>query len=163
MLSTAPSPGATSLYPAGATAPAPSKSANSYSGVAIQPSKEPSHPDSAAQLRPYPSQFAFLIGEWESQTPGNHYRMRVAWDTPNKQFRGYLTKQGQMSENVGFQLGELVWTAVPSGERMFTEQQKWRYGANRIPSDYQWRNGTFDVERSSPDHLVSLQEFMRVP
>jgi uncharacterized RDD family membrane protein YckC len=162
-LSTAASRRATSLYPAGATAPAPSKSANDYSGVAIQPSKEPSHSDSAARLRPYALQFAFLIGEWESQTPGNHYRMRVAWDSPSKQFRGYLTKQGQVSENVGFQLGELVWTAVPRGERMFTEQQKWRYGANRLPTDYQWRNGNFDVERSSPDHLVSFQEFMRVP
>lgn len=138
------------------------KSANGYGGVVIQPSKETSHPDSVAQLRPYLPQFAFLIGEWESLTPGNHYHMRVDWDSPNKQFRGYLTKQGQTSENVGFQLGELVWIAEPSSEHIFIEQQKWRKGANGTPSGYEWRNRNFDVERSSLDHLVSSQEFMRV-
>jgi hypothetical protein len=138
------------------------KPANGYGGVVIQPSKETSHPDSVAQLRPYLPQFAFLIGEWECLTPGNRYRMRVDWDSPNKQFRGYLSKQGQTSENVGFRLGELVWIAQPSGEHTFIERQEWRRGANGIPSGYEWHNGNFAVERSSLDHLVSSQEFMRV-
>jgi hypothetical protein len=88
--------------------------------------------------------------------------MRVDWDSTNKQFRGYLTKQGQVSENVGFRLGELVWTAEPSGEHMFIERQELRSGANRTSSDYVWRNGNFDVERSSHDSLISSQEFVRV-
>jgi hypothetical protein len=131
------------------------KSANGYGGAVIQPSEETSRPH-------YLPQFAFLIGEWECLTPGNHYRMRVDWDSPNKQFRGYLSKQGQTSENVGFRLGELVWIAQPSGEHTFIERQEWRNGANGTSSSYQWRNGNFSVERSSQDHLVSSQEFMRV-
>ena len=152
----------------------PPKSANGYGSVVIQPSKETSHPDSPAPsketlhpdspapLRPFPATFAFLIGEWECLTPGNHYRMRVDWDGASRQFRGYLTKQGQASENMGFRLAELVWIAEPNTEHLFIERQEWRRGANGIPSDYEWRNGNFDIERSSPDHLIVSQEFMRV-
>ena len=129
---------------------------SSRTAATAQPSAE-----SPAPLASYPAKFAFLIGEWECLTPGNHYRMRVDWDSPNKQFRGHLSKQGQASENVGFRLGELVWIAEPSGEHTFIERQELRRGANGIPSG-EWRNGNFDVERSSLDHLVSSQEFMRV-
>jgi len=130
---------------------------SSLTAATAQPAPKPPAP-----LGSYPAKFAFLIGEWECLTPGNHYRMRVDWDSSNKQFRGYLSKQGQTSENVGFRLGELVWTAEPSGEHIFNERQELRRGANGIPSGYEWRNGNFDVERSSLDHLVSSQEFMRV-
>jgi len=135
---------------------APAASSSRTAASAQPPAQAP------APLGSYPAKFAFLIGEWESLTPGNHYRMRVDWDSPNKQFRGYLTKQGQTSENVGFRLGELVWIAEPSGEHIFNERQEWRWGANGVPSRYEWRNGNFDVERSTLDHLVSSQQFMRV-
>jgi hypothetical protein len=37
------------------------------------------------------------------------------------------------------------------------------YGGERMEfPGYEWRNGNFDVERSSLDHLVTSQEFMRV-
>jgi hypothetical protein len=121
--------------------------------------KEASPPDSA-QPHPYPAQFAFLIGEWECLTPHNHYRMHVDWHSPSKQFRGYLTKQGQTSENLGFRLGDLVWIVEARSEHIFVEQQKWRSGTSG--SSYEWRIGNFDIERSSTDHLVSSQQFMRV-
>src|ERR1017187_8633976 len=138
------------------------KSAKGNGGVVMQSSKEASQPDSPAQLRPYRPQFAFLIGEWECLTPGNHYHIHVDWDSAKKQFGGYLTKQGHSSENVGFRLGELVWTAEPSGEHQFVERQEWRNGANGTPSHYEWLSRNFDVERSSLDHLAGSQEFMRV-
>jgi hypothetical protein len=135
-------------------APAGSSSTTAATG---QLSAEPPVP-----LGSYPAKFAFLIGEWECLAPKNHFRMRVDWDSPNKEFKGYLTKQGEVSENVGYQLGELVWIAEPSGEHIFIERQKWRSGANGKPSGYEWRNGNFDVGRSSLDSLVTSNEFTRV-
>lgn len=109
------------------------------------------------QLQPYLPQFAFLIGEWEALLPGNQFRMCVEWDSPNKQFRGYLTQLGLASMSVGFKLGELVWMVEPSGEHIFIERVKWRSALG-----YEWRNGNVELGRSSPDHLVSSLEFMRV-
>jgi hypothetical protein len=109
----------------------------------------------------YPAKFGFLIGEWESLVPGNHWRMRVRWDSPSGQFRGYLTKQGLASENVGFQIGEHVWIAEPINEHTLVERQKLRRG-DRVSSDYEWTNGNVDLERSAGDRLVGYVEFMRV-
>jgi hypothetical protein len=109
----------------------------------------------------YTPRFAFLIGEWESLTPGNHWRMRVRWDGQSGQFQGYLIKQGIASENVGFEIGEPVWIAEPVNEHTLVERQKLRRGS-RVSSDYEWTNGNVDLERSARDRLVGNVEFMRV-
>jgi len=109
----------------------------------------------------YPPEFGFLIGEWESQSPGNLWHMRISWDSANKQFRGILTVQGEGSEAVGFQIGELVWTAEPTSQRALAERQKWRYG----PLNYEWRMGRIDLGQSSGDRWVSSANactFLRV-
>jgi hypothetical protein len=114
----------------------------------------------------YPAKFGFLIGEWECLTPGNHYRMRVGWDSPSGQFRGYLTKQGLAMEDVGFKIGEHMWIAEPINERTLVERIKFRRGANGVSSDYQWLTGNVNLEQSARDRLLGtnslLPEFMRV-
>ena len=134
------------------------QSPNADQGASSQVSRQPSRVNSL-----YLPQFMFLVGEWECMTSGNHYRMRVAWDSTNNQFRGYLSRQGQLSETVGFELGELIWMAQPRGAAIIAEQYKWRFGANGVSTNYQWRQGHAFVQRSSADHLVlSAQEFTRV-
>src|SRR5579863_1449565 len=101
----------------------------------------------------YPAKFGFLIGEWECLTPGNHYRMRVSWDSPSRQFRGYLTKLGPAMEGVGFQIGEHMWIAEPTNERTLVERIKFRRGVNGVSSDYQWLTGNVNLDRSGRDSL----------
>lgn len=114
----------------------------------------------------YPAQFGFLIGEWECLLPGNHFRMRVSWDSPSGQFRGYLTRQGQASEDVGFKIGEHMWIAEPINERTLVERIKFRRGVNGVSSDYVWLTGNVNLEQSARDRLLGttdfLPEFMRV-
>jgi len=99
----------------------------------------------------YPPEFGFLIGEWESQYPGNAWHMRISWDSATKQFRGVLTVQGAGSEASGFQVGELVWTAQPTGQRALAERQEWR--SSSFSSE--WRTGRIDLGQSSGDRWVS--------
>ena len=110
----------------------------------------------------YPAKFGFLIGEWECLTPGNHYRMRVSWDSPSRQFRGYLTKQVPAMEDVGFKIGEHMWIAEPINERTLVERIKFRRGVNGVSSDYQWMDGNVNLEQSARDRLLGRVEFMRV-
>ena len=82
-----------------------------------------------------------LIGEWESETKGNMWRMRVGWDAPSHQYMGYLTRQGAKSADVGFKLKELVWTAKPGKHAdVFTAKQKWRTGSGGVSSGYSWKS-----------------------
>lgn len=119
---------------------------------------------SDTQARSSPAKFDFLVGEWEARTSSNHYRMRVEWDKDNNQFRGFLTKQGEVSAAVGFRVGEHVWTAQPIGEPdIVVELQKWRSGSNGASTRVEWKIGEVDIERSSANALVtSITEFSRV-
>jgi hypothetical protein len=106
----------------------------------------------------YPENFRFLVGEWESTTPGNNWQMRVSWDGKSGQFLGYLTKQGQASQAYGFRIGERVWTAEPIDEQTFVERQKFRGGFGNS----WWNTQNVDVRESSRDHLSGYVEFKRV-
>lgn len=116
-----------------------------------------------AQFSP-PPKFSFLVGDWEARTPTNHYRMRVEWDKERNQFRGFLTKQGEISAAVGFRVGEHVWTAQAIGEPdIVIELQKWRTGSNSASTNVEWKIGKVDIERSSVNALVtSITEFSKV-
>ena len=107
---------------------------------------------------------SFLIGEWEYQNSENQYRMRVEWDDIGERFEGTLTKQGQLSEYVGFTLGELCWIVVPTDDpKVLTEQQKWRTGANGVSTSYEWRNGTIKLEECTNNELITPNgKFLRV-
>ncbi len=117
-----------------------------------------------AQSSSPPGKFSFLVGEWEARTPSNHYRMRVEWDKERNQFRGFLTKQGQTSAEVGFRVGEHVWTAQPIGDPdIVVELQKWRSGWGGTTTKVEWKIGEVDIERSSDNTLVTTTtEFSRV-
>jgi hypothetical protein len=116
---------------------------------------------SGVQDNPYPAEFGFLIGEWESQLPGNHWQMRVSWDSETKQFQGILTRNGQGSAASCFQIGELVWKAKPTSQHALAEQQEW----GSCPFNREWRAGYVDLERSSRNRFVSpagSEEFVRI-
>jgi len=119
---------------------------------------EESEPSTAPKPpKVYPKTFQFFIGEWESVTPGNNWRMRVSWDSQSGQFLGYLTKQGKGSQDVGFRMGERVWTAEPIDDQTFVERQKYRGGLGTW-----WNVQKVDLRESSPDHLSGNVEFKRV-
>jgi hypothetical protein len=106
----------------------------------------------------------FLIGEWKAQLPGNHFRMRVEWDSKKKQFKGFLTKQGVVSADVGFTVGEHVWTAQPISEPcILVEVQKWRSGSAGVSTKFEWKVGTVNLEKSSEKELfTSTAMFVKV-
>jgi len=132
--------------------PSRSKSHQSRTGEATETSSV------TTQEKTYPESLEFLIGEWECLTPGNNYQMRVSWDGKSGQFLGYLTKQGQASQGVGFRIGERVWIAEPIDDQTFVERQKLRNGFGAS----WWNNQKVDVRESSNEHLSAYAEFKRV-
>ena len=105
-----------------------------------------------------PLGFDFVLGDWEATTNGNHWQMHVAWNAASNKFEGHLTKQGDASAAVGFQMGELVWTAEPTGDNTLVEHQAYRSALGA----YYWGNGNVDLKRSSADSLISEIQFRRV-
>jgi hypothetical protein len=105
-----------------------------------------------------------LVGTWESQTSGNAYRMSVAWNPVAGRYEGRLVAQGHASQNVGFPLGELCWTATPSGNpttlNIFEEFRSGRVG---LTSNVTWRQGLLYLDRSTTGQLLtSIEAFRRV-
>jgi hypothetical protein len=96
-----------------------------------------------------------FVGTWEAQQLGNKYQMLVDWNSSKKQYEGILIIQGEGSKNVGFSIGELVWTAKLVGDSKMSEQQKWRRGRDGVSSGSEWRDGVIYLERSSVDKLVT--------
>lgn len=97
-----------------------------------------------------------LVGEWEAQIPDNAYHVQVTWNEEKNRYEGILTKQGRVSQNVGFSLGELVWKGTPTDNmNVIIEQQKLRWGKNGVSTKYEWLNGTMYLDRSSRDELVT--------
>ena len=118
----------------------------------------------ATAQAPAPAKYSFLAGEWEAVTSGNRWRMWVDWDGGKQQFRGVLTKQGEASANVGFKMGEHVWTGIPVGDPdVVVTLQKYRTGANGVSSGASWESGNLNLEKSSSDDLVNFDiEFRRI-
>ena len=116
-----------------------------------------------AQSSP-PAKFEFLVGEWEARIPTNRYRMRTEWNREKNQFRGFLTKQGDGSADVGFRMGEHIWTAQPIWEPdLLIEVQKWRSGSGGTSIGVEWRIGEVDIKQSSGNVLVTTTaEFSKV-
>jgi hypothetical protein len=52
-----------------------------------------------------------LVGDWESARPDNAFVMRVSWNQRDQRYDGVLVRQGALSQRLGVQIGELVWTA----------------------------------------------------
>lgn len=106
-----------------------------------------------------------LVGEWESQDSGNKYVMQVSFNEKEKKYEGILSKQGPLSQEVGFQLGELCWTAAPGdNSKIMKVQQKWRWGGGGVSTGFEWRPDAIELEKCSPDKLVmsSGRSFIRV-
>jgi hypothetical protein len=104
-----------------------------------------------------------FVGTWEAQISNNRYQMRVTWNSAANQYEGVLTSQGQGSQEVGFSIGELVWTATLAGDlSRMNEKQKWRYTRNGRPAGSEWRDGIVDLDGSTVDNLISSTHFRRV-
>lgn len=100
----------------------------------------------------YPA--CLLIGEWEAQIPGNNYRLRVDWDGGDSKFKGYITKLGVASQNVGFAVGEFTYEASPPNDQgVMNDLGKYRYGSGGVSTGFFWASGT-----TNPANWVSVNE-----
>ena len=105
-----------------------------------------------------------IIGTWESPVADNHWQMNITWNQALNQYDGTLTKNGVLSERVGFSVGELVWTATPtSNVDQLKEEQKYRRGSNGISTGFEWKNGIVYLNQSTNSTLITSQStFSRV-
>ena len=53
-----------------------------------------------------------LRAEWQGENANNQFRINVEWNDAQQRFEGILTLNGIASGDVGFSIGELVWTAT---------------------------------------------------
>ena len=100
-----------------------------------------------------------FTGTWEAKNePNNVWQMQVSWNDQANRYEGILTRQGQLSQYVGFAINELVWTAMPSPNlheiTSLSGQQKWRWGSNGTSTKFEWRSNTIDINKSTFDSLV---------
>jgi len=96
-----------------------------------------------------------LEGVWESQDAGNHYQMHVTYAESDNKYVGVLSKQGKVSKDVGFSIGERVWTARPGDNWTFvTATQDWRQGKGGITESRELKVTELDLSRSNDDKLV---------
>lgn len=113
-----------------------------------------------------PSQRAmrFMPGLWQARIDNNGYLMRVSWNANASRFEGRLAGQGNVSQYVGFDMGELVWIAQPTeNPDVFIENQKWRWGSHGMSTGSKWMEGSFDYRNSGPTDLVtSFANFRKV-
>ncbi|MCL1472046.1 hypothetical protein [Argonema antarcticum] len=104
-----------------------------------------------------------FVGTWEAQISNNRYQMRVTWNSAANRYEGVLTQQGQGSQEVGFSIGELGWTATLASDlSQMNEKQKWRWGSNGVSTRSEWRDGIVDLDRSTVDNLIGSTPFRRV-
>jgi len=96
-----------------------------------------------------------LEGTWESQDAGNHYQMRVTYVESDNKYVGMLSKQGKKSNDVGFSIGERVWTARPGDNWTFvTVTQDWRRGKGGTTESRELKVTGLNLSRSNDDKLV---------
>lgn len=98
----------------------------------------------------------FLEGVWEYQMPDNYAHVQVYWNPKAEQYEAIMMRHGKISQWVGFVLGEVVWKAKPTGDpKRLHENQLTRVGSNGVSLSQQWLEGELNLERSSPDELVT--------
>jgi hypothetical protein len=92
--------------------------------------------------------------------------MQVNWNSKLNRYEGILVKQGQLSQEIGFSIGELCWTATLVNEHRMDVHQKWRWGSNGVSTRVEWRSGVVDLDQSTVDaftmSLTSTSEFSQV-
>lgn len=87
-----------------------------------------------------------LIGEWQAQIENNNFTFSVSLDKGDALFKGILTKQGEASQNVGFTIGEVFYTAELSDTSgILAEKTEWRSGINGVSSSVEWRPSTTNI------------------
>lgn len=87
-----------------------------------------------------------LIGEWQAQIENNNFSFSVNWDKEQALFKGILTKQGEASQNVGFTIGEVFYTAeLTNTSGTLAEKTEWRSGINGVSSSVEWRPSTTNI------------------
>jgi len=96
-----------------------------------------------------------LEGIWESQDAGNQYQMRVSYVESDNKYVGELSKQGKKSKDVGFSIGDRVWTARPGDNWTFvTATQDWRRGKRGITESKELKVTELNLSRSNDDKLI---------
>ncbi|MFQ5850565.1 MAG: carboxypeptidase-like regulatory domain-containing protein [Candidatus Binatia bacterium] len=96
-----------------------------------------------------------LEGVWESHDPDNRYQMRVRFNKAKNKYEGFLTKQGKKFKEVGFSIGERIWSARPAEDWSFVATaQKWRWGSGGESYRSEWKSTGLDVDKSADDRLV---------
>jgi hypothetical protein len=80
-----------------------------------------------------------LVGDWESTRADNAFVMRVSWNQQAQRYDGLLVRNGALSQRLGYQIGELVWTAKLSpNPRLLEILEEWRRGGGPAPPSVSW-------------------------
>ncbi len=99
---------------------------------------------------------ARLVGLWEAQEKNNRWRMEVKAEPEKGRVVGILVRQGKRSREVGFSVGEHVFTAWIAPDRAAVLiDQKWRTGRDGKTFRMNWIAGELDLCRSNIDRLVT--------
>ncbi len=99
---------------------------------------------------------ARLVGLWEAEEKNNRWRMEVKAEPDKGRVVGILVRQGKRSREVGFSVGEHVFTAWIAPDRAAVLiNQKWRYGRDGKSIGMNWISGELDLCRSNIDRLVT--------
>lgn len=102
-----------------------------------------------------------LAGLWEAQEPDNHWRMEVRAKAGGRILEGILVRNGKRSRDVGFSVGEHVFTARVAPDRpAIVIDQKWRFGRNGRSISVQWLSGELDLCRSGVDRMVTADGYV---
>jgi hypothetical protein len=102
-----------------------------------------------------------LTGKWEAQASNNRWQMQVTWNSRENRYEGVLTKQGQLSQYVGFSINELVWTATMVDKDKMTVQQEYRAGSNGVSTRSQWVSGVINLKQNPAPSEYALNALVR--
>ncbi|MEM7702322.1 MAG: hypothetical protein AAF251_10335 [Pseudomonadota bacterium] len=99
-----------------------------------------------------------ITGTWQVTSPrDNRWRMAVVWDQVSGEYRGYLTRNGIASAEVGFEIGELVWRAQPRMNAAVLDcLQKFRYGQNGRSTGQEWTKGKTYIGSTSGVRTMTM-------
>lgn len=105
-----------------------------------------------------------FIGKWQAMKANNAYILEVTWNNDSELYEGILIKNGEMSEYVGFQVGELVWKATPDSQsETIIEEHLYRSGVNGVSSGAFWNKGQIYLDKSNCNTMVTTAgKFKRV-
>jgi hypothetical protein len=77
-------------------------------------------------------------------------------------YEGILIRQGVLSQQIGFAVGELCWTATPTPNSVVMRtEEEWRWGSNGVSTRAQWQSGILPLNRITSSQFVTTSTTFR--